>query len=296
MPIMRKSFIFLLLFIIHYSQTSEAQALRDQDWKLWNGVYAYDFIFNYVPYNFKNAFWKVKGGYRHCKMRVFKASIKFGELTPNDTPSLEYELDYDELGRLANYYRQNHNEDFDGDLDSYYCRYEYDGKTDRILSESFYSDKNYTQCRGSVVYGYDTKNRIKTITRFNNNNSIQWMTKYEYANNGKIIRYEYDWNGALMCKATDIKDAKGRFHQYSYSKLDNEKTEIVSYNVKGWPDRIDFTEKYHGTIRKAKGKYFVKFYYKYDNYGNIVGRVRETQKVFNYFEIVHCKYSMDESE
>lgn len=245
--------------------------------RAWNGWQMYRDPFerlnlidrNFLPYTNKTAFPRVKE-YNHCVMKVYRASVKFGEITPDNEPFVIYEINYDENGRVTDYIRKEKDK-FGSFKYIDECIYERDG--DLITTERYYSNGEATGC---VEYKYDNRNRLTTIDLLDSDNHIYKKTKYVYGSNGQITRYEYDKDGRERCASIDMMDAKGRLIKQTYKESGATIVETVTYNEKGFVEKINCSEThvYNGQKKEEyKGKFFDEYAYRYDEYGNITDRL-----------------------
>ena len=269
-------------------------------WNLWMSTYGLiTDDANLLPYYFANNFGLIKGGYDMCIMKVYKASLKFGELTPEDNPFLTYLLYYDATGRVKAYYRKdecgsNRNSDRNF-VGSYYCLLGYDGASGKVTNETFYSESE--EIIRKIDYTYDSTNRLIVIDCYYPDNKIEWKTKFEYGK-GYVDRYEYSSDGSLRYKYRDVKDAKGKFTKTSNTVRVSDRvfatsSETVTYNLKGFVDKIESSDYYTKNGKKdIRNSRFRKYDYKYDSFGNWTDRIMVNHN--DDYEWIHCEYSRSE--
>jgi hypothetical protein len=292
---MKKSLLLLvlLLFTLVARSNSEYSPLAWDKWQLWRSPYGVLDLSkgNFLPYSMKTAFFPVKG-YNHCKMLVYEANLKFGEITAEDEPFNIFEIDYDDKGRVVKYTRIDRTT-FGGKNE---CIYERDG--DKILSESHYNSKG--ELIGKALYKYDDQNRISVIDLIDKNNRIFKKTKYSYGNNGQTKRSEYNKDGEERCASTDTKDAKGRLIKQTYMEGGSTIVETITYNEYGLIKKINSSKTFvfNGLKDETfKGKLFDEYKYRYDQKGNVVERLALYSHPFGQkYEWIKCDYSNVEEE
>lgn len=246
---------------------------------------------DFLPYQLKTHFYYVKG-YNHCEMNVYKASLKFGEITPEDNPYVKFSLDYDENGRLIEYTRTD-----DDILHRGVTRCMITRVGDRIIGEHYYKEGINI---GNANYYYDNQNRLIVIDLIDKFNKIYKKTKIIYGNNGRITRYEYNSEGEQQCEATDIKDAKGRLIKQTYVEGGATIAETISYNEKGHIQKVNSSKTMVFNGQKSeiyKGRLYDEFRYRYDQLGNITDRLTYSHFMGNEkLEWIKFKYSNIEEE
>ena len=288
-----KKFLLLAIVLIKislsaYCKQSDYIPLVWTNWQLWRSPYGVLDLSkgNFLPYSMKTAFFPVKG-YNHCIMRVYEASLKFGEITAEDNPYIILEIDYDDKGRVTQY-KMEDKTTFGG---TNYCIYEREG--DKLLSENHYNSNH--DLIGMTVYKYDDRKRISAIDLVDRNNQIFKKTKYSYGNNGQIKRFEYNKDGEERCAATDIKDVKGRLIKQSYMEGGSTIVETFTYNEYGLIKKINSSKTfvYNGVKDETfKGKLFDEYKYRYDQKGNVVERLALYSHPFGQkYEWIKCEYS-----
>ena len=292
-----KKYLIILITLLQFPfvtiTSSDYFPLAWEKWQLWRSPFGCLDLSkdNFLPYINKTAFFPVKG-YNHCVMRVYEASIKFGELTRNDDYFIKFEIDYDEKGRVVKYRRKDKGT-FGG---VNYCEIERDG--DCILSER-YTNGN-AQLIGQTIYKYDERNRLSVIDLIDKNNRIYKKTRYVYGNNGQVKRYEYNEEGEERCAAIDIKDAKGRLIKQTYMEGGSTIVETITYNENGLIKKINSSKTFVFNDHKDetfKGKLFDEYKYRYDPNGNVLERLTLQSHPFGQkYEWIKCEYSNVEEE
>ena len=292
---MKRTLFFMLavLFVSIDTYGQEYSPLAWSEWQLWKSPYGNLALSkgDFLPYTYKTAFFPVKG-YNHCKMGVYKARMKFGEITPDDAPFISFDIYYDDKGRVTEYIRGDKTT-FGGINQVIINR-----NGDQIISESHYNSKE--KLIGQVIYKYDEKKRISVIDLIDRNNKIYKKTKYSYSANGQTKRIVYNSEGEEICVTSDIKDSKGRLIKLAYEEGGSSVSEAITYNEKGLVEKISSSKVFvfNGVKdENYKGKLFDAYKYRYDQNGNVTDRLT-LHKEFNNetLEWIRCEYSNEEDE